>query len=132
MNYLIRISYYISICYIKYRIGEQAHHGEKRCVAEYRGHDGPDRRSKRWSPEPQTNELKNSEVAAAGVLSSRIGSRHKRHPPPWKLAAVASAYLRAAQAYMLISMPTGTSTIFGAFQAILALHFNPDGFRPAY
>jgi hypothetical protein len=33
----------------------------------------------------------------------------------------ASAYLRAAQAYMLISMPTGTSTIFGAFQAILAL-----------
>ena len=34
---------------------------------------------------------------------------------------VASAYLRAAQAYMLISMPTGTSTIFGAFQAILAL-----------
>src|SRR5579871_210451 len=31
------------------------------------------------------------------------------------------AYLRAAQAYILISMPTGTSTIFGAFQAILAL-----------
>jgi hypothetical protein len=31
------------------------------------------------------------------------------------------AYLRAAQAYMLISMPTGTSTILGAFQAILAL-----------
>jgi hypothetical protein len=27
-------------------------------------------------------------------------------------------YLRAAQAYMLISMPTGTSTIFGAFQVI--------------
>jgi hypothetical protein len=34
---------------------------------------------------------------------------------------LAVAYLRAAQAYMLISMPTGTSTIFGAFQAILAL-----------
>jgi hypothetical protein len=32
--------------------------------------------------------------------------------------AVAAAYLRAAQAYMLISMPTGTSTIFGVFQAI--------------
>jgi len=31
------------------------------------------------------------------------------------------AYLRAAHAYMLISMPTGTSTIFGVFQAILAL-----------
>jgi hypothetical protein len=29
--------------------------------------------------------------------------------------------LRAAQAYMLISMPTGTSTIFGAFQAIRVL-----------
>jgi hypothetical protein len=28
------------------------------------------------------------------------------------------SYLRAAQAYMLISMPTGTSTIFGAVQAI--------------
>jgi hypothetical protein len=31
-------------------------------------------------------------------------------------------YLRAAQAYMLISMPTGTSTIFGAFQAIQVSH----------
>ena len=31
-------------------------------------------------------------------------------------------YLRAAQAYMLISMPTGTSTIFGAFQAIRFSH----------
>jgi hypothetical protein len=35
--------------------------------------------------------------------------------------AVAAAYLRAAHAYMLISMPTGTSTILGVFQAILAL-----------
>jgi hypothetical protein len=32
---------------------------------------------------------------------------------------------------MLISMPTGTSTIFGAFQAILALlKMKPDDFRP--
>src|SRR5437660_11117229 len=31
------------------------------------------------------------------------------------------AYLRAAQAYMLISMPTGTSMIFGVFQAISTL-----------
>jgi hypothetical protein len=30
-------------------------------------------------------------------------------------------YLRAAQAYMLISMPTGTSTIFGVFQLIRVL-----------
>jgi hypothetical protein len=28
---------------------------------------------------------------------------------------------------MLISMPQGTSTIFGAFQAILALHFREFG-----
>ena len=31
-----------------------------------------------------------------------------------------AVYLRAAQAYILISMPTGTSTIFGAFQVIRA------------
>ena len=33
-----------------------------------------------------------------------------------------SVYLREAQAYMLISMPTGTSTIFGVFQVIGASH----------
>lgn len=33
-------------------------------------------------------------------------------------SSVLLAYLRVAQTYMLISMPTGTSTIFGAFQAI--------------
>jgi hypothetical protein len=38
-----------------------------------------------------------------------------------KLELAEAAYLRAAHAYMLISMPTGTSTIFGVFQAILAL-----------
>jgi hypothetical protein len=42
-----------------------------------------------------------------------------------------TAYLRAAHAYMLISMPTGTSTIFGVFQAILALLLNRTKFRPA-
>jgi hypothetical protein len=31
---------------------------------------------------------------------------------------------------MLISMPTDTSTIFGVFQAIVALHFNSDEIRP--
>jgi hypothetical protein len=35
-----------------------------------------------------------------------------------------TSYLRAAQAYMLISMPTGTSTIFGAFQAISELQLH--------
>jgi len=44
--------------------------------------------------------------------------------------AVAAAYLRAAQAYMLISMPTGTSTIFGVFQAIWRSFLEPDDFRP--
>jgi hypothetical protein len=43
-----------------------------------------------------------------------------------KREAVAAAYLRAAHAYILISMPTGTSTIFGVFQAILALLVEPD------
>jgi hypothetical protein len=33
----------------------------------------------------------------------------------------AAAYLRVAHIYMLISMPTDTSTIFGAFQAIFCL-----------
>lgn len=33
-----------------------------------------------------------------------------------------AVYLRAAQAYILISMPTGTSTIFGVFQVIRASH----------
>jgi hypothetical protein len=41
------------------------------------------------------------------------------------------AYLRAAQAYMLISMPTGTSTIFGVFQAILALLQKRDELHPS-
>ena len=38
-------------------------------------------------------------------------------------------YFRAAQAYMLISMPTGTSTILGVFQAILvSLPISGTGF----
>jgi hypothetical protein len=43
------------------------------------------------------------------------------HPPSddQLTRATLVIYLRAAQAYMLISMPTGTSTIFGAFQAIV-------------
>src|SRR5436305_6746629 len=44
--------------------------------------------------------------------------------------AIAGAYLRAAQAYMLISMPTGTSTIFGVFQAISSLLLEWDDCRP--
>jgi hypothetical protein len=42
-------------------------------------------------------------------LDARIADRAGR---------VDAVYLRAAQAYMLISMPTGTSTILGVFQVI--------------
>jgi hypothetical protein len=41
------------------------------------------------------------------------------------LIADAAAYLRVAHIYMLISIPTDTSTIFGAFQAIW-LSFDTD------
>jgi hypothetical protein len=51
-------------------------------------------------------------------------------PPASKREDVACYYLRAAHAYMLISMPTGTSTIFGAFQAILASPCKPDELPP--
>ncbi len=55
-----------------------------------------------------------------------FGKRQKDNLPGPRQQAVAGAgqdrsdafYLRAAQAYMLISMPTGTSTIFGVFQLI--------------
>jgi hypothetical protein len=52
------------------------------------------------------------------------GTCHARRSTYVKREAVAAAYLRAAHAYILISMPTGTSTIFGVFQAILALLVN--------
>jgi hypothetical protein len=45
--------------------------------------------------------------------------QHEAWPRSWtRTGRREAAYLRAAQAYILISMPTGTSTIFGAFQAI--------------
>ena len=50
----------------------------------------------------------------------RSGTCHVRRSTCVKRDAVLAAYLRAAHAYMLISMPTGTSTILGVFQAILA------------
>jgi hypothetical protein len=50
------------------------------------------------------------------VLGSGTASQPAVHPA--ENAGPSRAYLRAAQAYMLISMPTGTSTIFGVFQAI--------------
>jgi hypothetical protein len=65
-------------------------------------------------------------VLKAGPLKSgrriRLDGRLPRleaRPCFWSRAdRLDAVYLRAAQAYILISMPTGTSTIFGAFQAI--------------
>ena len=48
--------------------------------------------------------------APASVRKQRLLPHRAGHP--------SEAYLRAAQAYMLISIPTDTSTIFGVFQAI--------------
>jgi hypothetical protein len=57
-------------------------------------------------------------------------SRHGQQTTSVKMLSYARAYLRAAQAYMLISMPTGTSTILGVFQAIELSFTNGDGFPP--
>ena len=67
-----------------------------------------------------------------GEKRARMGRLTPGHPPCSRTMLGAAAYLRAAQAYMLISMPTGTSTIFGVFQAILALlRVKSDVLRPA-
>jgi hypothetical protein len=50
---------------------------------------------------------------SAATQSSRVAVRAGQ--------IVRCSYLRAAQAYMLISMPTATSTIFGVFQVIRVL-----------
>jgi hypothetical protein len=56
-----------------------------------------------------SDELSNRTSAAARSSSARCQSRADRFD---------AVYLRDAQAYMLISMPTGTSTIFGVFHVI--------------
>jgi hypothetical protein len=60
--------------------------------------------------------------------TSSQGAVHLRR----NASAIAGAYLRAAQAYMLISMPTGTSTIFGVFQDISILLLERDDFALGY
>jgi hypothetical protein len=90
--------------------------------------------SKRASLLRKTPENSASEnfKGGCGVKITPSQARHSRQSTLFKKDAFAAAYLRAAQAYMLISMPTGTSTIFGAFQAILALlKVKPDELRPA-
>lgn len=71
----------------------------------------------RYGPEA----LKRFELGRRCECGPRSGQHRNRRS---KYRAVARAYLRAAQAYMLISMPTGTSTIFGVFQAISDLLSN--------
>jgi hypothetical protein len=56
--------------------------------------------------------------------------RHNQQSTSVKIRGFCKRYLRAAQAYMLISMPTGTSTIPGVFQAISALLLKGDGRLP--
>lgn len=61
----------------------------------------------RESQSPEHNEAEPKSDTATATTAFAIAA-----------AAGRRSYLREAQAYMLISMPTGTSTIFGAFQAI--------------
>src|ERR1700759_5352391 len=63
-------------------------------------------------------------------INALIGIRHDRKVHLRERDVSLTAYLRAAHAYMLISMPTGTSTIFGVFQAISALLLKRDERRP--
>jgi hypothetical protein len=65
-----------------------------------------------------------------GRLGFMASNRPNRKAPPLLTgfclrSSHSAAYLRVAHIYMLISIPTDTSTIFGAFQAILATPF-PD------
>src|SRR4051794_20117228 len=64
---------------------------------------------------PGEDELEGGPSVAAILF--QIPSRPEVHLK----SKIPAAYLRAAHAYMLISMPTGTSTIFGVFQAMVAL-----------
>jgi hypothetical protein len=61
---------------------------------------------------------KRHEVDAGLGHNSTIGNMSGPQVHLREIGSVATAYLRVAHIYMLISMPTDTSTIFGAFQAI--------------
>jgi hypothetical protein len=67
-------------------------------------------------------------MAGTSPATTRMQQRNEKSAAARKQDSLSSRgrstsriYLRAAQAYMLISMPTGTSTIFGVFQLILNL-----------
>jgi hypothetical protein len=62
-------------------------------------------------------ELASPSVVGAPALDAPAAARKRVHLSS-RADRPEAAYLCAAQAYMLISIPTDTSTIFGAFQAI--------------
>jgi hypothetical protein len=81
--------------------------------------------------EVQNFQLQNVlKVGASEDTSPRSGTRHAQTSTCAKRKIIAACYLRAAHAYMLISMPTDTSTIFGVFQAIWLSFLEPDELRP--
>jgi hypothetical protein len=56
--------------------------------------------------------------AAVAPANEKSARREAKDLPRGRADRSDTVYLRAAQAYMLISMPTGTSAIFGVFQVI--------------
>jgi hypothetical protein len=58
------------------------------------------------------------DVAAVVPRQRKSARREAMDLPRSRADRSDTVYLRAAQAYMLISMPTGTSAIFGVFQVI--------------
>ena len=65
-------------------------------------------------PRPDSAEVKGARTEVMLRLEGACRSSSLQMPEPGRFAV----YLREAQAYMLISMPTCTSTIFGVFQVI--------------
>jgi hypothetical protein len=58
------------------------------------------------------------DLSGSAITTTAPGGGAKHRSSQGRQVRLDAIYLRAAQAYMLISMPTGTSTIFGVFQAI--------------
>lgn len=73
-------------------------------------------------PDVQSFGINQASTSADPAFSSAPAAARKQECLLEPGRSSVQPYLRAAQAYMLISMPTGTSTIFGVFQVILASH----------
>jgi hypothetical protein len=72
--------------------------------------------SKPLRPEPLLQRIRRLGALSARACERECSRSHARFGRFVRLGQVDQ--VRAAQAYMLISMPTGSSTIFGAFQDI--------------